>query len=46
MKYEIQNKLLSMKDTEYKNFSSKLMPTVLKEKVIGITPQPHKEVLS
>ncbi len=34
--YDIENKLLSLADEGYKNFQSALMPTVLKEKIIGI----------
>lgn len=33
---ELQNKLFEMQDTGYKAFHSKLMPTVPKDKVIGI----------
>ena len=36
MKKEIRNVLLSMAEEEYRDFSSKLMPTVDKNKVLGI----------
>lgn len=37
---EIQQRLFSMQDEKFKDFSSKLMPTVLPETVIGVrTPQ-------
>ena len=40
---KIQNELFSMQDLKYRDFQSKLMPTVDKEKVIGVrTPQLRK----
>lgn len=37
---EIEKKLFSMQDAEYRQFASKLMPTVAPERVIGVrTPQ-------
>ena len=33
---EIQKKLFSMQDLEYRNFHSKLMPTTRKEEIIGV----------
>ena len=43
MKMDIQKVLLSMGEEEYKNFSSKLMPTIDKDKVIGVrTPKIRK----
>ena len=40
---ELKNVLFSMKDEKYKDFQSKLMPTVPKEKIIGIrTPLLRK----
>ena len=35
MKDEIQDTLLLMGESEYRDFTSKLMPTVEKERVIG-----------
>lgn len=40
---EIQSKLFSLQDLEYKEFHSRLMPTVEKERIIGVrTPQLRK----
>jgi len=39
----IQEKLLALQDTEYKNFHAKLMPTIEPERIIGIrTPNLRK----
>lgn len=40
---ELQKKLFSMQDLSYRDFHAKLMPTIEKEKIIGIrTPQLRK----
>lgn len=40
---EVQKKLFEMQDLEYRDFHSKLMPTVDKEKIIGVrTPELRK----
>lgn len=43
IEHEVQEKLFSLQDIEYKNFHSKLIPTVDQEKVIGVrTPALRK----
>ena len=40
---ELQKKLFEMQDLEYRDFHSRLMPTVDKERIIGIrTPELRK----
>ena len=40
---ELQRKLFELQDTEYRDFHSRLMPTIDKERIIGIrTPVLRK----